>query len=248
MLSTFKKLKNNQMKKLSIIAFSFMFISCSSIDTDNIIVTINSNYNYYYTKEKLIAITSSKKDSISFKYKDTLLLKIAKYKVGKLISEANFIYDANNIISDDYIFPEDYYNYYESLKTKIPYKNKYGMLDKDFYYIDAVLGWENFISATELKSTQDLQVQLNKGINDAQYSLFINGNIIKRIKLHIVNNFLKEIDATLIDEPTGQLIKYKKYYQYDRHGRLRFTKTLNDSSGKIEHEQKFEYKSWRSRK
>ncbi|MBS7254677.1 hypothetical protein [Flavobacterium branchiicola] len=64
------------------------------------------------------------------------------------------------------------------------------------------------------------------------------------MELQIAGNFLKEMEVDLIDYPSSQMIKYKKYYRYDDDGRLIFTKTLNLSSGKIEDQQKIEYKRW----
>ncbi|MBS7254678.1 hypothetical protein [Flavobacterium branchiicola] len=125
------------MKKI-IIIFHFILISCSLHNNNNVIITINNKGKFYYKKEQLIAVTTSKNDSISFKYKDTLLLKSQKYKMGKLISEANFSYDSNNKIPDDYIFTDDYYSYFEKFHTRIPYQNKYNLLDQDFVYIDAI--------------------------------------------------------------------------------------------------------------
>ncbi|TRX31908.1 hypothetical protein FNW52_18115 [Flavobacterium sp. ZT3R18] len=81
-------------------------------------------------------------------------------------------------------------------------------------------------------------------MSNARFSPFVYGTTIREMKLHVVDNFLKEMDVDFIDKPSGKRIKYKKYYQYDNQGRLSFTKTLNTSSGKIENHEKFEYREW----
>ncbi|OXE97410.1 hypothetical protein B0A64_23370 [Flavobacterium araucananum] len=195
-----------------------------------------------------MAVTSSKNDSVSFKYRDTLLIKVEKYKSHKLISEADFIYDSNNKISDDYTFSEDYYNYYEKIYTRIPYENKYKLLDRDFVYIDAVLDevqdWKKY--STNNKKTKTFEFKLNKNVRmlNAKFSPFIYGTIIKNLKLYVVDNFLVEIDATLIEEPNGETLFYKKYYQYDKVGRLSSSKTVNILSGELEDQDKIEYREW----
>ncbi|MFH7019246.1 hypothetical protein [Flavobacterium sp. FlaQc-47] len=233
------------MRVLLLITYFLTYI-CNAQD-QNVKVTINNRNNYYFIKEKLIAIVSSKNDSISFKYKDTLLLKVEKYKLGKLISEADFIYDSDNIIADDYTFSEDYYDYYEKFQTKIPFINKYKMLDDDFYYIDAILdkvNWENYNPDKKLKSAYNIRFKLDIGVSNAKFSPFAYGTTIREIKLYVVANFLKEMNADFIDNPSGKQVKYKKYYHYDNQGRLVLTKTINSSLGKIENQEKFEYKSW----
>ena len=236
------------MKKLFLIVFFFMFISCSSQDGNNVRVTINNISNYYFKKEKLMAITSAKNDSVSFKYKDTLLLKIEKYKVSKLFSEANLVYDPNNKISDDYTFSEDYYDYYEKFHTRIPYKNKYKLLDLDFVYIDNVLDeipdWKKYCN--DKKSIKVFEFKLSKNVRmlNAKFSPFAYGTIIKNLKLYVVNNFLVQIDATLLEEPGGETVRYKKSYKYDKAGRLSSSKTVNIISGKIEDQNKIQYREW----
>ncbi|WP_456311933.1 hypothetical protein [Pseudomonas shirazensis] len=236
------------MKKLFLIVFFFMFISCSPQDNNNVIVTINNISNYYFKKEKLIAITSAKNDSISFKYKDTLLLKIEKYKVSKLVSEANLVYDPNNKISDDYTFSEDYYDYYEKFYTRIPYKNKYKLLDRDFVYIDTVLeeihDWKKYCNKKKQKKIFEFKLDQNVRMLNAKFSPFIYGTILKNLKLYVENNYLIEIEAILSEEPDGENIYYKKHYEYDKTGRLISSKTINISSGEIEDEEKIEYRKW----
>lgn len=236
------------MKKLIFNLYFFIFISCSSQKGDNVIVTINNKGNFYFKNDKLMAITSFKNDSISFKYKDTLLLKIEKYKADKLINEASFIYDLNNKISDDYIFPEDYYNYYEKFYTRIPYKNKYKLLDRDFVYIDTILDevqdWKKY--SNNKKKIEIFEFNLNENVRmlNAKFSPFIYGTTLKKLKLYVVDNFLIEMDANLIEEPGGEIIYYKKYYKYDKAGRLSSCKTINSLSGEIEDEDKIDYKEW----
>lgn len=236
------------MKKLTLIIFLFTSIGCSSQYENNVIVTINTKQKYYFKKEKLVAITLSKKDSISFKYKDTLLLKVEKYEESKLKSEANFIYDSNNKIKDSYIFLEDYYDYYEKFYTKIPYKNKYKLLDRDFVYIDSILDevkdWKKY--SNNKKTTKIFEFKLDKNVRmlNAKFSPFIYGTVLKNLKLHVKNNFLVEIDAVLIEKPDGETMYYKKYFEYDKAGRLSSSKTINFISGEIEDRQKIEYKSW----
>lgn len=236
------------MRKLFLIVFFFMFISCNAQVYNNVIVTINNRDNYYFEKEKLMAIVLSKNDSILLKYKDTLLLKVEKYKTGKLISEANFIYDLKGKISEDYLFTEDYYDYYEKFNTRVPYYNKYKLLDRDFVYIDAVLDeikdWKKY--CTNKKATKTFEFKLNKNVRmlNAKFSPFIYGTILKNLKLYVADNFLIEVDAVLIEEPDGETMYYKKYYEYDKVGRLISSKTVNVISGQIEDQDKIEYREW----
>ncbi|MBF4516161.1 hypothetical protein IRZ71_07405 [Flavobacterium sp. ANB] len=236
------------MTKLFLIIFLFMFISCSPQDCNNVVVTINNTGNYYFKKEKLMAITSAKNDSISLKYKDTLLIKVEKYKVGKLVSEANFLYDSNNKISDDYIFSEDYHDYFEKFYTRIPYKNKYKLLDRDFVYIDNVLDevqdWKKYCNDKKEIEIFEFKLDENVRMLNAKFSPFIYGTMLKNIKLHVANNFLVEIEAILIEEPDGETIYYKRYYDYDKTGRLISSKTINSNSGQIEDQEKIEYRKW----
>ncbi|WKL48599.1 hypothetical protein Q1W71_02200 [Flavobacterium pectinovorum] len=237
------------MKKLLVIAIFLMLIDCSNAqDKNNVIVTINNKDKYFFKEENLMAVVSSKSDSIRFKYKDTLLLKVEKYKVGKLISEANFIYDSNNKIADNYIFQEDYYDYYEKFYTRIPYKNKYKLLDLDFVYIDNVLDeipdWKKYCN--DKKSTKVFEFKLSKNVRmlNAKFSPFAYGTIIKNLKLYVVDNFLVQIDVTLLEEPDGETVRYKKTYKYDKAGRLSSSKTVNIISGKIEDQNKIQYREW----
>ncbi|AYN03083.1 hypothetical protein EAG11_02020 [Flavobacterium sp. 140616W15] len=244
----FKKSKNKQMNKLFLIGFLFIFMSCKAQDSNNVIITINSKNNYYFKKEKLTAIALSKNDSISFKYKDTLLLKVEKYKMNKLISQANFIYDSNNKISNDYIFSEDYYDYYEKFHTRIPYKNEYKLLDRDFVYIDTVLDqiedWKKYCNNKSEKKIFEFKLNENVRMLNAKFSPFVYGTILKNLKLYVTDNLLIEIDAILIEEPNGEKIYYKKYFEYDKEGRLSSSKTVNATSGKIESQDKIEYRKW----
>lgn len=246
-LNIFKKLKNNQMKKLLVITFFLMFMSCYAQEINNVVVTINNRGDYYFKKENLIAIAFSENDSISFKYKDTLLLKVEKYQAGKLISEANFIYDSNNKVPDDYVFLEDYYDYYEKFYTRVPYTNKYKLLDRDFVYIDTVLDeiedWGKYYSK---KTAKIFEFKLDRNVRmlNAKFSPFVYGTILKNLKLYVVDDFLVEIDAVLIEEPDGETIYYKKYYEYDKLGRLSSSKTVNAISGVIEDQSKIEYREW----
>lgn len=237
------------MKNLFVNTIFFMLIGCCSAQNrNNIIITINNRNKYYFKNENLIARTSSKNDSICFKYKDTILINVQKYKAHKLISEANFIYDPNNKIADNYIFPEDYYDYYEKFYTRIPYKNKYKLLDQDFIYIDAVLDeipdWKKYYNTK--KTTKVFEFKLSKNVRmlNAKFSPFIYGTTIKDLKLYVVNNFLIEIDATFLEEPGGETIQYKKKYKYDKAGRLSSSETINVISGEIENQNKIEYKEW----
>jgi hypothetical protein len=236
--------KNNTMRGLLFIAY-FLTCSCNAQD-HNIKITINSKNKYYFNKEKLTAI-SSKKDSVSFTYRDSLILKIEKHKAGKLISEANFVYDVNNRISDDFVFSEDYYDYFEKFYTRVPFTNKYKLLDRDFVYIDAVLDQDSKkYYSNKKEATKIFEFNLNKNVRmlNAKFSPFAYGTILKKIKLYVVNNFLVELDATLVEEPNGEIIYYKKNYEYDKEGRLSSSKTINVISGEIEDQDKIEYKEW----
>lgn len=236
------------MKKLFVILIFFMLIGCNAQDKNNVIVTINNRDKYFFKKENLMAIVSSKSDSIAFKYKDTLLLKAEKYRVGKLVSEANFIYDSNNKIADNYIFQEDYYDYYEKFHTSIPYKNHYKLLDRDFVFIDTILDeipdWKKY--SNDKKSTKVFEFKLSKNVRmlNAKFSPFVYGTVIKKLKIYVANNFLVGMDASLQEEPVGETVHYKKSYKYDKAGRLSSSKTVNIISGEIEEQNKIEYKQW----
>ncbi|WP_123774037.1 hypothetical protein [[Flexibacter] sp. ATCC 35103] len=191
-----------------------------------------------------MAVVSSKKDSVSFTYRDSLILKIEKHKTGRLISYVNFVYDVNNNISDNFIFPEDYYDYFEKFYARVLYTNKYKLLDRDFVYIDAVLDQEK--KKYYSKETKIFEFNLDKNVRmlNAKFSPFAYGTILKKIKLYVVNNFLVELDAMLVEEPNGEIIYYKKHYEYDKEGRLSSSKTINVISGEIEDQDKIEYKAW----
>ncbi|OMQ11278.1 hypothetical protein BXU01_13235 [[Flexibacter] sp. ATCC 35103] len=230
------------MRGLLFIAY-FLTCSCNAQD-HNIKITINNKNNYYFDKEKLMAVVSSKKDSVSFTYRDSLILKIEKHKTGRLISYVNFVYDVNNNISDNFIFPEDYYDYFEKFYARVLYTNKYKLLDRDFVYIDAVLDQEK--KKYYSKETKIFEFNLDKNVRmlNAKFSPFAYGTILKKIKLYVVNNFLVELDAMLVEEPNGEIIYYKKHYEYDKEGRLSSSKTINVISGEIEDQDKIEYKAW----
>lgn len=222
-------------------------MGCKAQDSSHVIVKLNNRNNYYFDKEKLMSIVSSKNDSISFTYRDSLILKIEKYKTGKLISYVNFVYDVNNNISDNFIFPEDYYDYFEKFYTRVPYTNKYKLLDRDFVYIDAVLDQDRKkYYSNKKEATKIFEFNLDKNVRmlNAKFSPFAYGTILKKIKLYVVNNFLVELDATLVEEPNGEIIYYKKHYEYDKEGRLSSSKTINVISGEIEDQDKIEYKEW----
>ena len=176
------------------------------------------------------------------------MLKIEKYKVSKLVSEDNLVYDSNNKISDDYTFSGDYYDYYEKFYTRIPYKNKYKLLDRDFVYIDTVLeeihDWKKYCNNKKQKKIFEFKLDQNVRMLNAKFSPFIYGTILKNLKLYVANNYLVEIEAILSEEPDGENIFYKKYYEYDKIGRLISSKTINISSGEIEDQEKIEYRKW----
>jgi hypothetical protein len=79
---------------------------------------------------------------------------------------------------------------------------------------------------------------------NAKFSPFVYGTIIKKLKLYVMNNFLVQIDATLLEEPGGETVRYKKSYKYDKAGRLSSSKTVNIISGKTEDQNIIEYKGW----
>lgn len=231
--------------KIFLLITYFLTNSCTAQD-HNIKVIINNRNNYYYNNEELMALVTSKKDSISFKYKDSLIIKIEKYNVGKLISEANLVYDKSNKIPDNFVFTEDYYDYYEKFYTRVPYMNKYKLLDRDFVYIDAILDQDREKYNSNNKTSKIFEFKLDKNVQmlSAKFSPFVYGTVLKNLKLYVVNNFLVELDATFIEDIDEKIINYKKYYEYDKESRLRSSKTINITSGEIEDRDEIEYNDW----
>lgn len=250
MLIIKNKLKNN-IKYFFLYSIILMLVGFN-LQSKNvkIIVSIDKAKNYYYFKnDMIVAIVLSKKDSIHFEYKNNLLTKIIQFENSKLTGEAEYSYNSKNEVID-LTYSEDYNDFYESYITRIPYINKYNLLEKDFVYIDAILSnvknSENYFLNKKIKLTNSLNFKLNLGVDLCNYRIspFIFGDTIKNLELIIKNNLLIEMKAVLIDESSRKKITYRKLYTYDKMNRLKSTKTINITNKKVESQENIEYVNW----
>jgi hypothetical protein len=215
-----------------------------------VIISTDKTKNYYYFKNNILtAIMFSNKDSLYFKYKNNLLVKINQFENGKFTGEANYIYnDKNERI--DLTYSKDYNDYYQNYSTEIPYVNKYNLLEKDFVYIDAILSsvknGKSYYLNKKLKRTHSLSFKLDVDVtlSNSNISPFIFGSTIKNLKLSVKDNYLKEIYAVLMYNSGRKRIVYKKYYTYDKNGRLKSTKTIDVTNNKVENKETIEYSEW----
>ncbi|PSK93147.1 hypothetical protein [Taibaiella chishuiensis] len=181
----------------------------------------NSKMHYYYRNDTLVG-SRSDIDSIAYIYNKKLLVKIRQFqnKDGHFseTGEANYTYDNNQQVVD-VKFSDDFENPYKKCVSSIEVNNKYGLLDKDLCYIDAIFQAAK-ISVTRLESKK---IELDLGIGQLQgssISPFPFGTKIKQLSVIVSSGNLIELKGNFINEPNNEEIVYAKKYEYNSDGTL----------------------------